>query len=385
MVAPLPFLLSWLFGLVTIAVLAAGGWIGWDWWRDYQHYREYGGDEVARWPLYLSLALIAFSFLGKFLILLLFKGDKDKPPVSRGEETRLTAPDGTELHVESFGSPSAPPIVLTHGWGLNGTIWAYAERALSQGFRVIVWDLPGTGRSSRPKDGKFSLDRFATALKTVLTAAGPRPAVLVGHSIGGMTTLTFCRDYPEMLGREVAGIALVDTTYTDPIQTAWGRGLLRALKKPVIEPLMHLTIWLSPLVWLMTWMSYLNGTSHIVSRLAGFSRAVTRARLDYTARQVCKVSPAVQCKGNLAMFRWDASEVLRMKLPVPVRILVGENDILTLPEASRTMASSIPSAELTAYEPAAHMGFFERDRDYDAALGEFARRCQSNGRGQARP
>jgi pimeloyl-ACP methyl ester carboxylesterase len=370
MTAPLPFVLSWLFGLISLAVLGAGGWFGWEWWEDYRVY----GDAAVRWPLYLSLALIAVSFLGKYLVLLFFKGDKNKPSPLKGESRMLAASDGTKLHVESYGPAGAPAVVLTHGWGLNATLWCYAQRALSQGFRVIAWDLPGTGKSSRPPDGKISLDRFAAALKTVLAEAGG-PAVLVGHSIGGMTTLTFCRDFPELLGREAVGIALVDTTYTDPIQTMWGRSVFRPLKKPVIEPLMHLTIWLSPLVWLTTWLSYLNGTAHIVSRIAGFSRAVTRARLDYTTRQVCKVSPAVQCKGNLAMMHWDASEVLRMNLPVPVRILVGENDILTLPEASREMSAAIRPAELTAYQPAGHMGFFERDKDYDTAIGDFARQC----------
>jgi pimeloyl-ACP methyl ester carboxylesterase len=157
----------------------------------------------------------------------------------------------------------------------------------------------------------------------------------------------------------------------------WGRGVFRVLKKPLLIPMMHLTIWLSPLVWVMTWLSYLNGTAHLLSRIAGFSKAVTRARLDYTTRQVCKVSPAVQCKGNLAMMRWDASEVLKRQIPVPVRILVGENDILTLPDASRTMSKTVPPAELTAYRPAAHMGFFERDRDYDEALRTFAFQCLS--------
>ena len=370
MIAPLPFVLSWLFGLISLALLGAGAWFGWQWWEDYRVYAE----AAARWPLYLGIALTAVSLLGKFPLLLLFKGAKDKPRPLEGESRTLTAPDGTKLHVESFGAAGAPTIVLTHGWGLNRTVWCYAERALAQGYRLIAWDLPGTGKSTRPPDGKFTLDRFAAALKTVLVDAGA-PAVLVGHSIGGMTTLTFCRDYPEMLGREAAGLALVDTTYIAPVPPMWGRSVFRPLKKPLIEPLLHLTIWLSPVVWLMNWLSYLNGTAHIVSRLVGFSRAVTRARLDYITRQVCKVSPAVQCKGNLAMLHWDASEVLRMKLPVPVRILVGENDILTLPQASREMSAAIKPAELTAYQPAGHMGFFERDTDYDSAIGAFAKQC----------
>ena len=72
--------------------------------------------------------------------------------------------------------------------------------------------------------------------------------VLVGHSIGGMAILTFCRLFPETLGREVAGIALVNTTYTMPLNTVLAGGLLRALRWPVLVPLLYVTVALWPLV-----------------------------------------------------------------------------------------------------------------------------------------
>jgi hypothetical protein len=54
----------------------------------------------------------------------------------------------------------------------------------------------------------------------------------------------------ESLGRQVRAIALVQTTYTNPVRTNSMAGLLTALERPVIVPLLHLTIWLSPLIWL---------------------------------------------------------------------------------------------------------------------------------------
>ena len=74
--------------------------------------------------------------------------------------------------------------------------------------------------------------------------------ILLGHSIGGMITLTFCRLFPQALGTRVRAIALVQTTYTNPVRTTNMAGLLTALERPIIVPLLHLTIWLSPLLWL---------------------------------------------------------------------------------------------------------------------------------------
>jgi hypothetical protein len=65
-----------------------------------------------------------------------------------------------------------------------------------------------------------------------------------------MITLTFCRLFPQALGNRVKGIALVQTTYTNPVRTTNMAALLGALERPVIVPLLHLTIWLSPLLWL---------------------------------------------------------------------------------------------------------------------------------------
>ena len=104
-----------------------------------------------------------------------------------------------------------------------------------------------------------------------------QPAILLGHSIGGMITLTFCRLFPKALGDRVRAIALVQTTYTNPVRTANMAGLLTALERPVIVPLLHLTIWLSPLIWLSNLMSYLNGSALLSTKSSGFAGKQTPA------------------------------------------------------------------------------------------------------------
>src|SRR5205823_2758745 len=108
----------------------------------------------------------------------------------------IPGPGGSSLRVEAMGPPDGPTIILTHGWGLNSTVWWYARQALGRRYRIVVWDLPGLGRSRLFADGKVTVDRFAQALGAVIEEAGPGPVVLVGHSIGGMISQTLWRACP---------------------------------------------------------------------------------------------------------------------------------------------------------------------------------------------
>ena len=204
-----------------------------------------------------------------------------------------------------------------------------------------------------------------------MRSCGAGPVLLVGHSIGGMTTQTFWRACPQSVKAQVAGLVLVDTTYEDPIQTMWLAPLWRALRWPLIEPMMWLTVLLSPLMWLSSWQGYLSGSNQLAMRLTGFGRFATRGQVDFTARLACKGSPGVQAKGNMAMLRWKATEVLPT-ISAPVIVLSGSKDIVTLPSASRTIASAVRDARLVEVEGCGHMGFMEQAAAYDREIARFA-------------
>jgi pimeloyl-ACP methyl ester carboxylesterase len=126
-----------------------------------------------------------------------------------------------------------------------------------------------------------------------------QPVILVGHSIGGMTTLTFCRLFPEALRTRVAGLVLVHTTYTNPVRTTTLARLNTLLERPVLVPLLHLMIWLAPLVRVMNWLSYLNGSSHLSTKLSGFAGTETWQQVDFVSRYGLYLSPAVLARGCL--------------------------------------------------------------------------------------
>ncbi|WP_172123112.1 MULTISPECIES: alpha/beta hydrolase [unclassified Devosia] len=374
---PLQFLFRFLANLISLAILIAAGYLLWSWW-DGDLVRQTDGTIVRvreDWLLWVGLAGLAFSFLGRPLMVLLLAGaDKDRTAPVRGNGTTIEAPNGAQLYVEQAGAPDGETIILTHGWSMDSTIWNYAKRDLGQQFRVVSWDLPGLGKSR----GEISLEAFAADLAAVITWTGATRVVLVGHSIGGMTIQTLARDHAGVFDTKVAGVVLVNTTYTNPLKTMILPRLMQALRFPVLEPLMKLTKWLLPVSQLSAWQSYLSGTAHMANRL-GFGKYVTRSQLDHTTLLSTRNSQAAIADGNLAMFRWDATGATA-KLQVPVLVLAGEVDIVTKPVASETIAGYTPTATLRKIEGVNHMGFLERSDVYNPAIAEFAAAALATGR-----
>jgi non-heme chloroperoxidase len=87
-----------------------------------------------------------------------------------------------KLYYEDHGSGS--PVVLIHGWPLNGDAWEKQTPALlAAGHRVIAYDRRGFGRSSKPAIG-YNYDTFAADLDAVLSTLNFSTVSLVGHSMG---------------------------------------------------------------------------------------------------------------------------------------------------------------------------------------------------------
>jgi pimeloyl-ACP methyl ester carboxylesterase len=87
-----------------------------------------------------------------------------------------------ELYYEDHGS--GLPVVLIHGWPLNGDAWEKQTAALlASGHRVITYDRRGFGRSSKPGVG-YNYDTFAADLNVLLDALNLTDVSLVGHSMG---------------------------------------------------------------------------------------------------------------------------------------------------------------------------------------------------------
>lgn len=325
-----------------------------------------------------GIALLLWSVGGGPVVYprLLSRGGERPQPI-RGESLTVHRPDGTEIHVDLFGPPTGIPIVLTHGWSLDSREWYYAKTGLARQYRVIVWDLPGVRQSAKPADRNFSLEQMAHDLDAVVSAVNCQPVVLLGHSIGGMIGLTYCRLFPEKMGKRVRGLVVAQSTYTNPVKTTRFAGLMQALQKPLLEPLAHLMVWLAPVARLLNWMSYANGSLHRSTERSSFSGQESWGHLDFLTRLSVAADPAVVGRGFLAMFRYDATTVLPT-ISVPVLVLTANGDRSCLPEASTYMARTIPFAEQVTLGEGRHCAVFEFHQEFHSAVSEFVTRIAND-------
>jgi pimeloyl-ACP methyl ester carboxylesterase len=129
-----------------------------------------------------ALTLAAAGLAAPLLPTVLFaENRKDTAPMSFikvGQENSTAI----ELYYEDHGT--GRPVVLIHGWPLNGDAWEKQTAALLEaGHRVITYDRRGFGRSSKPGVG-YNYDTFAGDLNALLNALDLTGVSLVGHSMG---------------------------------------------------------------------------------------------------------------------------------------------------------------------------------------------------------
>jgi non-heme chloroperoxidase len=115
----------------------------------------------------------------------------DNKPILRPDQIGVAMPRVTvgtengapiEIHYRDHGS--GPPIILIHGYPLDGNSWERQERVLlAEGYRVVTYDRRGFGRSSQPTVG-YDYDTFAADLNALLDHLGLDGVILAGFSMG---------------------------------------------------------------------------------------------------------------------------------------------------------------------------------------------------------
>jgi pimeloyl-ACP methyl ester carboxylesterase len=95
--------------------------------------------------------------------------------------------------------PNGKVVVLLHGKNFNGAYWKTTIAALSKaGYRVVVPDQVGFGKSSKPASYQYSFQQHAMNTKALLDKLGIGKISLLGHSMGGMLATRFALMYPSM-------------------------------------------------------------------------------------------------------------------------------------------------------------------------------------------
>jgi pimeloyl-ACP methyl ester carboxylesterase len=136
-----------------------------------------------------------------------------------GAATRFLKVAGTELRVRDTGprapdagapaldagppAPGAPAIILLHGFASSLETWEPWARALSARYRVVRFDLPGSGLSPPDPSGNYTDARSLEILRALMDQLGIAKAVLVGNSMGGRIAWRFAAAYPSRVDKLV--------------------------------------------------------------------------------------------------------------------------------------------------------------------------------------
>ena len=101
--------------------------------------------------------------------------------------------------------------VLVHGWGASKAWWQHVAEGLVETHTCYVPDLIGFGGSSKPDQPEaFHIEHQAAMIAHFIRYLNPGPVYLIGHSMGGMISVTVAHRYPELVER-LAVFSLVVT------------------------------------------------------------------------------------------------------------------------------------------------------------------------------
>jgi pimeloyl-ACP methyl ester carboxylesterase len=105
--------------------------------------------------------------------------------------------DGIGLNVEAEGAEEATPVVFLHGVSGSSLTYGFLPPQITDGRRIVRVDLRGHGASDHAT-GTYDMDRYGEDVVAVLRTLG-RPAVLVGHSLGGVTAWWVAQRAPDLV------------------------------------------------------------------------------------------------------------------------------------------------------------------------------------------
>jgi pimeloyl-ACP methyl ester carboxylesterase len=262
--------------------------------------------------------------------------------------------------------------VLLHGKNFSGAYWEPTIRALVQdGFRVVVPDQIGFGKSTKPAAFQFSFQTLADTTRALLDSLHIDHFTVVGHSMGGMLATRFALMFPEQVEKLVLvnPIGLEDWKTVVPyrsIDQAYAEEL-RATPETIRN-------------YQRT--SYYAGRwepeyEKLIALQAGWTQHPDYPRVAWSAaltsdmiftQPVVYEFPRIRTPTLLIVGQRDRTAIGRSWAPKEVAATLGD-----YPALGRKAAAAIPGAKLVEIEGVGHLPQVEAFERYRAALLEFIR------------
>jgi pimeloyl-[acyl-carrier protein] methyl ester esterase len=267
--------------------------------------------------------------------------------VDCAEEPQRAVATSRPLQTEHHGN--GPPLVLLHGWGMHGGLFAPLLPSLLPHHRVAVIDLPGHGGSG--PIAPYTLDTIADAVAAAIE--GPAPATILGWSMGALVALRIARRHP----RTVARLVLVCASPRFVAGEDWPHAIaahtlerfgdeLAVAYRPTLQRFLSLQV---------------QGSEQGRRTLAAM-RAALFARGE---------PPRDVLAAGLHIL---AHTDLRAEVPaiaVPTLVITGQRDALTPAAAGQWLAAALPDGRHADIAGAAHAPFLSHPAAFDGALRPF--------------
>ncbi|WP_104054298.1 MULTISPECIES: alpha/beta fold hydrolase [unclassified Arthrobacter] len=262
------------------------------------------------------------------------------------------------LHYQDHGS--GRPVLLIHGYPLDGDSWERQTRALlGGGYRVITYDRRGFGRSSHPNSG-YDYDTFADDLSTIINELDLRDVVLVGFSMGtGELARYVGRHGTERIG----GLAFLASLEPFLLQTDDNP---TGVPAEVFEGIAT-AAQVDRFAWFNSFFSdFYNLPENLGTRI---SEEAVRGSWNVAAGSAPRAAYAV-VPSWLTDFRDDVVKVRESGLPVLILHGTADN-ILPIDATGRPFSQALPDARYVEVEDAPHGLLWTHADEVNAALLDF--------------
>ncbi|MCS6837178.1 MAG: alpha/beta hydrolase [Anaerolineae bacterium] len=256
--------------------------------------------------------------------------------------------NGVELYYEEHGS-GEETVVLSHGLLWSCRMFDKQIEALKDTYRVIAYDHRGQGQSQITAAG-YDMDTLTEDAAALLLALKAAPCHFVGLSMGGFVGMRLAVRYPELL----RSLVLIETTADEEPRE----------NVPKYKLLNFLGRWLGFGVVADRVMPIMFGKTFLSDPARAEERAYWRSRLIQNDR--IGTTRAVLGVVNRPSFYHELDKIKTRTL-----ILVGDEDVATVPAKSERMRAKLPNAQLHIIPQAGHSSSVEQPEAVNAALRAF--------------
>jgi 3-oxoadipate enol-lactonase len=255
---------------------------------------------------------------------------------------------GRRLYFEEHGR-GPETIVFAHGLLWSGRMFAAQAQALQARYRCITFDFPGQGQSEVSRDG-YDMDRLAADTAELIEQWHAAPCHFAGLSMGGFVGLRLGIHYPHLL----RSLILMETS-ADPEPPE---------NIPRYRLLSLIARWLS--------MRLVAGrTMQIMFGQAFLNDPARRAEREQWRRYLLANNQTGIARALGGVIERQGVHEQLGKIRVPTLVLVGEQDVATLPARAERIRDGIPGARLVRIANAGHTSTVEEPQAVTRAIEEF--------------